>query len=191
MAGWVSAKRDEISLQCYPSLCLGYSGIPQRGVSHWSCVSSAAAGFRSAWHLHVGGGNRMLGSHPGGVVDLCRWQMDGWVFIESFVFYLFSLPPEHWSSAFCLVAMGHLFGNKSLAGALAVGLLEGFLCPCQCVTYLTQSTVTSLVPLQAELSFNGLFTFPKGLCPVGSVCLSVCTGRKSWCWLTDLVCSPA
>lgn len=56
VAGWLSAKGDEISLQCYPSLCLGCSGIPQRGVSHWCCVSSAAAGFRSAWHLHVSGG---------------------------------------------------------------------------------------------------------------------------------------
>lgn len=33
VAGWLSAKGDEISLQCYPSLCLGYSGILQRGVS--------------------------------------------------------------------------------------------------------------------------------------------------------------
>lgn len=60
VTGWLSATGDEISLQCYPSLCLGYSGIPQRGVSHWCCVSSAAPGFRSAQHLYVGGGNRVL-----------------------------------------------------------------------------------------------------------------------------------
>lgn len=34
VAGWLSAKGDEISLQCHPSLCLGNSRIPQRGLSH-------------------------------------------------------------------------------------------------------------------------------------------------------------
>lgn len=66
-----------------------------------------------------------------------------------------------------------LWEQECLAGALAVGLLEGLLCPCQCVTHLTQSTVTSLVPLQTELSFNELFTFLKALCPVVSMCMSV------------------
>lgn len=43
------------------------------------------------------------------------------------------------------------------------------------------------VPLQTELFFNGLFTFPKAQCPVVSMFVSVCTGRKCCCWLTDLV----
>lgn len=77
MAGQLSAKGDEVSSQLYPSLFLDYSGMPQRAVSHWCCVSSAAAGFRSAKQLNVGGGGE-------NVVLVVPWTSAGSRLISAF-----------------------------------------------------------------------------------------------------------
>lgn len=90
---------------------------------------------------------------------------------------------RHWDTTLGIRMFSSCFSCR-VAGRTPVSPSTG-----QCVMYLTQSTVTSLVPLQTELFFNGLCTFHKAQCPAVSMCLPVCTGRKYWCWLIDLVCS--
>lgn len=190
VAGWLSAKGDEISLPCHPSLCLGNSCIPQRGLSHWCCVSSAAAGFRSAWHLHDGGGN------SAGVS--CWWchgpqqVADGWLSPHRITCFLPVFLTTTWTlkftSAWC--HWDTTLERECLAVALAVGFLEGLLCPWARVS-MSYTWHRALwppwFPYKRGSPSMGYLHSPRH--SVFSVSLPFCAGRKYWCWLTDLVCS--